>query len=129
MVRAHWAIGNSLHRVLDVTMDEDQARNRNGAHCLAVMRRLALDIARRHPGKMPMRSKFLHASWSYDFLLDVIRAIRRRMWASPKAVALGGWPRHRPGRQTQQCGGSPLEVWIDGDVDHRSGAQGRRHDP
>ena len=87
VVRAHWAIENAdacigrLHWVLDVTMDEDQARNRkgNGAHCLAVMRRLALNIARMHPGKMSMRSKFLHASWSYDFLLDMIRATRRRM--------------------------------------------------
>ena len=81
VARAHWAIENSLHWVLDVTMDEDQARNRkgNGAHCLAVMRRLALNIARLHPGKMSMRSKFLHASWSYDFLLDMIRATRRQM--------------------------------------------------
>ena len=59
----------------------DSLRNRkgNGAHCLAVMRRLALNIARMHPGKMSMRSKFLHASWSYDFLLDMIRSTRRRM--------------------------------------------------
>ena len=35
--------------------------------------------ARMHPGKMSMRSKFLHASWSYDFLLDMIRATRRQM--------------------------------------------------
>ena len=32
-----------------------------------------------HPGKMSVRSKLLHASWSYDFLLDMIRAARRRM--------------------------------------------------
>jgi predicted transposase YbfD/YdcC len=28
VVRAHWAVENSLHWVLDVTMNEDQARNR-----------------------------------------------------------------------------------------------------
>ena len=41
--------------------------------------RPALSIARMYRSKMSMRSKFLHASWSYDFLLDMIRATRRRM--------------------------------------------------
>ena len=64
-----------------VATDEDRVRNRkgNGAHRLAVMRRLAPNIARLRHGKMSMRSKFLHASWSYDFLLDMIRTTRRRM--------------------------------------------------
>jgi hypothetical protein len=37
--RSHWAIENSLHWVLDVTFDEDQARNRadNGPENLAVL--------------------------------------------------------------------------------------------
>ena len=70
---------DACHWVLDVTMNEDQARNRkgNGAHCLAVMRRLALNIARLHPGKQSMRVKFLKGLWSHDFLLDMIRATRR----------------------------------------------------
>ncbi len=40
-----------LHWALDVSMDEDRARNRkgNGAACLAVVRRLALNVARMHP--------------------------------------------------------------------------------
>ena len=87
VVRAHWTIENAdacigrLRRAPDVTMDEDQARNRNGngAHCLAVMRRPALNVARMRPGKTSMRSKFLHALRSCDFLLDMIRATRRRM--------------------------------------------------
>ena len=68
-----------------VAVDEDQARNREAClrgsggatapHCLAGMRRLALNIARMHHSKVSMRSKF----WSYDFLLDMIRATRRRM--------------------------------------------------
>ena len=48
-VRSHWAIENAdarigrLHWVLDVSMDEDRARNRKGnaAACLGVIRRLA----------------------------------------------------------------------------------------
>ena len=80
VARSHWAIENSLHWVLDVTMDEDQARNRkgNGAHCLAVVRRLALNIARLHPSGISVRRKFIRASHSDDFLLDMVRTMRRR---------------------------------------------------
>ena len=79
IVRAHWAIENSLHWVLDVSMDEDRARNRkgNGAACLAVIRRLALNIARMHPDKRSIRRKFLHAQRKQEFLVDMIRRIRR----------------------------------------------------
>ena len=73
-------IENSLHWVLDVSMDEDQARNRKGnsAACLAVVRRLALNIARMHPDRRSVRRKFIHAQRRDDFLLDTIRCIRRR---------------------------------------------------
>ena len=79
VVRSHWAIENSLHWVLDVTMDEDRARNRkgNGAACLGVIRRLALNIARMHPDKRSIRRKFMHAGRSDDFLLEMIRGIRK----------------------------------------------------
>ncbi len=45
-VRSHWAIENSLHWVLDVTFDEDAARNRadNGPENLAILRRLAINV-------------------------------------------------------------------------------------
>ncbi len=80
VVRSHWAIENSLHWVLDVSMDEDQARNRkgNGAACLGVIRRLALNIARMHPDKRSVRRKFARAQRNDDVLLDMIRGIRRR---------------------------------------------------
>ncbi len=66
IVRSHSAIENSLHWVLDVSMDEDRARNRkgNGAACLAVVRRLALNIARMHPDKRSIRRKFCTRSES-----------------------------------------------------------------
>ena len=80
VVRSHWAIENSLHWVLDVSMDEDQARNRkgNGAACLGVVRRLALNIARMDPDKRSVRRKFARAQRNDDVLLDMIRGIRRR---------------------------------------------------
>ena len=79
VVRSHWAIENSLHWVLDVSMDEDQTRNRkgNGAACLAVVRRLALNMARMHPDKRSVRRKFIHAQRNDDFLLEMIRGVRR----------------------------------------------------
>ena len=60
-------------------MDEDQARNRKGnsAACLAVVRRLALNIARMHPDKRSIRRKFTRAQRDDDFLLDMIRRIRK----------------------------------------------------
>ena len=91
-VRSHWAIENSLHWVLDVSMDEDQARNRKGnsAACLAVVRRLALNIARMHPDKRSIRRKFTRAQRDDDFLLDMIRRVRSASRRGiPNAIALG----------------------------------------
>ena len=53
-------------------------RNRKGnsAACLAVVRRLALNIARMHPDKRSVRRKFIHAQRCDDFLLDMIRCIQ-----------------------------------------------------
>ena len=52
-----WDIENGLHWVLDVTMNEDQWRNRkdNGPENLALLRRLALNLAKLEPSKDPMR--------------------------------------------------------------------------
>lgn len=75
-VRAHWAIENSLHWVLDVTMNEDGLRNRtdNGPENLALLRRLALNIARAEPSKGSMRSKIKKAAWSDQFAINMIKA-------------------------------------------------------
>ncbi len=73
-VRAHWAIENCLHWVLDVTMNEDRQRNRkgHGPENLAMLRRLALNIARREPTRDAMRGKLKRAAWNDDFLLTMI---------------------------------------------------------
>lgn len=75
-VRAHWAVENSLHWVLDVTMGEDSLRNRkdNGPENLALMRKLALNLARATPThkKQSMRGKLKRAGWDNGFLLKLI---------------------------------------------------------
>ena len=53
IVRSHWGIENELHWRLDVVFNEDQARNRKG-HCaenLALLRKLAMNLARLEPSK------------------------------------------------------------------------------
>jgi len=79
IVRQHWSIENTLHWSLDVTLQEDLARNRkdNGPANLAVLRRLALNIARAHPDtKTSLRRKLLRAGWDDNFLFDLIRHMR-----------------------------------------------------
>jgi hypothetical protein len=75
--RSRWRIENSLHWALDVTMNEDRARNRtgNGAKNLALLRRMALNLARTEPTKGSMRGKIKKAGWSDDFMLDMIRTV------------------------------------------------------
>lgn len=79
IVRSHWTIENVLHWPLDVILDEDLARTRkdNGPANLAVLRRLALNIARAHPDtKTSLRRKLLRAGWDQDFLLQLIAHMR-----------------------------------------------------
>jgi predicted transposase YbfD/YdcC len=74
VVRAHWGIENQQHRVLDVVFDEDLARNRrnHAARNLAVLRRLALNILRADPSKMPVTHKIRHADWDNAFLFNLL---------------------------------------------------------
>ena len=92
-VRSHWAIENSLHWVLDVTMNEDRQRNRtgNGPENLALLRRMALNVARIEPGKDAMRGKLKRAGWDNNFLLDMIRSTKTHNpnpKSRPSAIAL-----------------------------------------
>jgi predicted transposase YbfD/YdcC len=74
IVRAHWAIKNSLHWCLDVVMNEDQARSRmdNAPHNLAVLRHLALNAVRKDPAKGSLRVKLKRAAWSNDYLVKLL---------------------------------------------------------
>jgi predicted transposase YbfD/YdcC len=79
IVRQHWSIENGLHWPLDVLLDEDLARSRkdNAPANLAVLRRLALNIARAHPNtKTSLRGKLKRAGWDETFLFDMLRHMR-----------------------------------------------------
>ncbi|WP_140849448.1 ISAs1 family transposase [Paracoccus sp. FO-3] len=62
-VRAHWGIENALHWQLDVSFREDAARNRkdNGPANIAILRRRALDLARRDISKGSLSIKLKRA--------------------------------------------------------------------
>ena len=79
IAREHWGIENTLHWTLDVTLDEDQARSRkdHAPANLAVLRRLALNIARAHPDtKSSLRGKLKRAAWDDSFLVNRLLNMR-----------------------------------------------------
>jgi predicted transposase YbfD/YdcC len=79
IVRQHWGIENCLHWPLDVVLDEDLARNRkdNAPANLAVLKRLALNIARAHPdATTSLRSKLKRAGWDDAFLFAMLEHMR-----------------------------------------------------
>jgi predicted transposase YbfD/YdcC len=78
VVRAHWAIENNLHWVLDIAFDEDSNRTRKGhsAANLAVIRHIALNpIKTEKTSKVGVKIKRLKAGWDNDYLLRVIGII------------------------------------------------------
>jgi len=76
-VRAHWEIENALHWQPDVSFREDAARNRkdNGPANIAILRRRALDIARRDTSKGSLSIKLKRVGWSDAFLLSLPRQL------------------------------------------------------
>jgi predicted transposase YbfD/YdcC len=77
VARAHWAVENNLHWMLDVTMNEDQARNRldNGPNNLAVLRHMALNILNAQKSKISTRRKIKRAGWNNAFLANLLAQI------------------------------------------------------
>ena len=67
-------IENRLRRALDVARNEDQARNRKG-HCaenLALLWKLALNLARLEASKGSMRGKLKRVGWDDGFLVGIL---------------------------------------------------------
>ena len=76
LVRGHWGI-ESMHWVLDVVHGEDDHRTRAG-HAganLAMIRKVAVSLTRRAPGKASGVTKRLMAGWDDEFLVQVLQGI------------------------------------------------------
>jgi predicted transposase YbfD/YdcC len=73
--RKHWGIENSLHWVLDVTMNEDQSRIRkeHAPENLALLRRLSLNLIKKtKPPKASVRGSIKKAGWDNSFLEAIL---------------------------------------------------------
>ena len=74
VARAHWGVENGLHWVLDVTMNEDRVRNckDHGPENIALLRRLALNLAKLEGSKGSMKGKLKRAGWDDAFLTSLL---------------------------------------------------------
>jgi predicted transposase YbfD/YdcC len=74
-IRSHWRIENGLHWVLDVTFREDasRVRERTAARNLALLRRIALNLARADTTlKASLKGKRKSAGWDDAFMATLI---------------------------------------------------------
>ena len=73
-IRDHWGVENRLHWQLDMTFDEDQSRVRkdHGAENLSRLRRLALNLLKKAPGKDSLKGKRFRCSLDQDYLMAVL---------------------------------------------------------
>jgi len=76
-IRGHWGV-ESMHWLLDVEFGDDLSRYRtgHGAKNMAVVRRFALDLLRNHKTTGSIKTRRKRASWSADFLLQVLQIMR-----------------------------------------------------
>ena len=77
LIRGHWGV-ESMHWVLDVVFREDDSRVRAGhaGENLAPIRRVAVSLLRRAPGKGSTPTKRLKAGWDDEYLLQVLQGIQ-----------------------------------------------------
>lgn len=75
-IRAHWAVENSLHWVMDMVFRDDECRVRKD-HAPAnftTLKHIALNLTRKAPGKDSLRLKRKVAAWDDNFLASIILA-------------------------------------------------------
>jgi hypothetical protein len=74
MIRAHWAIENSLHWVMDMVFRDDECRVRtdNAPANFATCRHIAYNLTRKAPGKDSIRLRRKTAGWDDEYLASLI---------------------------------------------------------
>jgi predicted transposase YbfD/YdcC len=76
IIRAHWAIENSLHWIMDMTFRDDECRLRTD-HAPAnftTIRHMAHNLIRKAPGKDSFRLRRKVAAWDDGFLASLLTA-------------------------------------------------------
>jgi predicted transposase YbfD/YdcC len=74
IIRAHWAIENGLHWIMDMVFRDDECRVRTD-HAPAnfcTIKHMAQNLVRLAPGKASLRQKRKAAGWDDDFLASLI---------------------------------------------------------
>jgi predicted transposase YbfD/YdcC len=73
-LRDHWTIENNQHWQLDISFREDASRveNRHGAANLALLRKMALGLLKRHPAKESIARKRKTAALAPEFLEETL---------------------------------------------------------
>jgi predicted transposase YbfD/YdcC len=76
MIRAHWAIENSLHWVMDMVFRDDECRVRtdNAPANFATCRHIAYNLTRKALGKDSIRLRRKTASWDDEYLASLVAA-------------------------------------------------------
>lgn len=73
-IRSHWGIENSLHWMLDVAFNEDRGRKRNYNSVVnfSLINKIALEMLKKEPSKIGVKSKRLKAAWSASYLESIL---------------------------------------------------------
>ena len=76
MLRDHWAIENSLHWVLDMAFKDDESRVRTdqAPENFVTLKHMAINLARKIPGRDSIRLRLKTAAWDDDYLAELIKA-------------------------------------------------------
>jgi predicted transposase YbfD/YdcC len=77
MIRGHWGIENPLHWCLDMAFREDESRIRtdHGPENLALLRKIAMNLARsERSNKRGVKAKLKLAGWNEAYLLKLLQA-------------------------------------------------------
>lgn len=74
-LRDHWSVENNLHWHLDVTFGEDDSSiaNRNGARNMALLRKWALGLLKRHPDEASISTKRYRAAMDTELLQEILK--------------------------------------------------------
>jgi predicted transposase YbfD/YdcC len=72
-IRAHWAIENSLHWVMDMVFRDDECRVRTD-NAPANFATIAYNLTRKAPGKDSIRLHRKTAGWDDEYLASLVAA-------------------------------------------------------
>jgi predicted transposase YbfD/YdcC len=76
MIRSHWAIEISLHRVMDMVFRDDECPTRtdNAPANFATCRHIGYNLTRKAPGKDSIRLRRKTAGWDDEYLASLVAA-------------------------------------------------------